>query len=332
MDADEYKSLILYYGREKFYQLMQNQSLLALAKFAGNKCFRLYNGFALVLGNRIQEGIRELGPLQSEPDIAMAVLLGLIYAHKRCTVVDKEALVEFDARLRDERKQLSANGAYFAAVFLFMSGKVEKAREYADKALKLNKQLIDALVLKGWCNLGLQSNAAAATLDLFEAGLSKGMNIDACLGQVKCHQINNDFDTAISVLIKLSVRYPELNIPLIEKMKTQLANWSWDHAMETAARILNLEPTNIEALRIKSLILFCRDGNTAAGLHTLKKLFETMAAVEGNNCDLYLHIGSMFARLCGRNAEVLSCTTMFVEKAAQMSPGNADYITELGYI
>lgn len=331
MDADDYKSLILYYGREKFYQLMQNQSLQALTKYAGNKCFRLYNGFALVLGNRIQEGIRELAPLQSDKDIAMGVLLGLIYAHKRCTVVDKEALLAFDARLRDERKQLTANSAYFAAVFLFMSGKVEKSREYADKALKLNQYLVEAMVLKGWCNLGLQSKAASATLELFEAALGSGqLNIDACLGQVKYHQINNDFDTAISVLIKLSVRFPDLNIPLIEKMKTQLANWSWDHAMETAARILNLEPTNIEALRIKSLILFCRDGHTAAGLHTLKQLFDSMGKVEGSNCDLYLHIGSMFARICGRNAEVVACTTQFVERAAQMSPGNADYITELG--
>lgn len=330
MDAEEYKSLILYYGREKFYQLMQNQSLLAVAKYAGNKCFRMYNGFALVLGNRIQEGIRELGPLQSEKDITMGVLLGLNYAHKRCTVVDKEALLGIDTRMRDERKQLSAHSAYYAAVFLFMSGKLEKARDYTDKALKISPNLIDAVVLKGWCNLSLQSKAAQTTLDLFDLGLSKGMNIDACLGQVKYHQIQNDFDTAISVLIKLSVRYPDLNIPLIEKMKTQLANWSWDHAMETATRILNLEPTNIEALRIKSLILFCRDGNTVAGLNTLKELFDAMGKMEGSNCDLYLHIGSMFARVCGRNADVVNCTTMFVERAAQMSPGNADYITELG--
>lgn len=57
MDEQDYKSVILFYGREKFFHSMQNKSLEALQKFPANPCFRLFNGFALVLGNRIQEGL-----------------------------------------------------------------------------------------------------------------------------------------------------------------------------------------------------------------------------------------------------------------------------------
>lgn len=56
MDEQDYKSIILYYGREKYFNSMQNKSIEALTKFQANPCFRIYNGFALVLGNRIQEG------------------------------------------------------------------------------------------------------------------------------------------------------------------------------------------------------------------------------------------------------------------------------------
>lgn len=56
MDEQDYKSIILYYGRRKYFHSMQNKSIEALTKFPANPCFRLYNGFALVLGNRIQEG------------------------------------------------------------------------------------------------------------------------------------------------------------------------------------------------------------------------------------------------------------------------------------
>lgn len=331
MDDHEYKSLILYYGREKFYHLMQNTALEGLARFAGNKCFRLYNGFALVLGNRIQEGIRELNPIQLEHEFSMGAILGLIYAHKRCTVVDKEALLAFDARLKDERKKLTSNSAYYSAVFLLLSGKYEKAREYSDKALKLNKDAVDAMVLKGWAELSINSKLSKATLELFDRALLAGKNIDANLGQMKYYQLNNDFETAISILNKLSVRYPELNIPLVEKMKTQLASWNWDHAQETASRILNLEPTNIEALRIKLLVLICRDGNNVAGLSVLRMLYDAIAKVEPTNCDLYLEIAQLFSRVCGRNVEIIELTQRFVEKASSMSPGNADYITELGY-
>lgn len=57
MDELDYKSLILYYGREKYFHSMQSKSIEALTKFPANACFRLYNGFALSLGNRTQEGI-----------------------------------------------------------------------------------------------------------------------------------------------------------------------------------------------------------------------------------------------------------------------------------
>lgn len=331
MDDLEYKSLILYYGREKFYHLMQNTALEALSKFAGSTCFRLYNGFSLVLGNRIQEGIRELNPLIIEKDFAMSAILGLIFAHKRCTVVDKEALVAFDARLKEERKKLTSNSAYFASVFLLLTGKSEKAKEYAERALKLNGSSMDALVMKGWAELSINQKMHSDILELFDAALTKGKNIDANLGQMRYHQLNSDFEAAISVLNRLSVRYPELNIPLVEKMKTQLASWNWDHALETALRILNLEPTNIEALRVKVLILMCRDGKYQEGLACLNVLYSAVAKIEPSNGDLYLHIGQLFSRICGHRRDIIEFTFKFVEKAAQMSPGNADYITELGY-
>lgn len=256
MDDHDYKSLILYYGREKFYHLMQNTALEGLRKFSGASCFRLFNGFALVLGNRIQEGIRELNPIQMEKDFAMSAILGLIYAHKRCTVIDKEAIINFDSRLKEERKRLTSMGALYAAIFLLLSGKIDKSREYVDKSIKLNRDCVDAIVLKGWIELvqGTQTKINKNILEYFDKALNTGKNIDAMLGQMKYYQLNNDFEEAISILNKLSVRYPELNIPFVEKMKTQLASWNFEQAMETSSRILNLEPTNIEALRVKILV------------------------------------------------------------------------------
>lgn len=35
---------------------MQSKSLEAITKFPANPCFRLFNGFGLCLGNRVQEG------------------------------------------------------------------------------------------------------------------------------------------------------------------------------------------------------------------------------------------------------------------------------------
>ncbi|GAB0090491.1 Tetratricopeptide repeat [Sergentomyia squamirostris] len=331
MDDHDFKCIILHYGREKFYHSMQNRAFEGLSRFSGNAGFRFYNGIALVLGNRNQEGIRELTHMQEEKEYSMALILALMFAHKRCAVVDKEAILNLDGKLKEERKQLTASSAYYAAVFLLLTGKFDKAKEYADRALKLNSNFPDALSLKGWAELLGSSRINRGTLELFETALQSGKNIDASLGQVRYYQINNDYENAIGVLNKLSIRYPELNIPLVEKMKSQLANWHWDHSLETAGRILNLEPTNIEALRVKALILVCRDGNYGGGGRDLQKLYNAMCKVEPSNSELYFQIGQLFSRVCGRNSMILEETIKFVEKANQLSPGNAAFLTEYGY-
>lgn len=260
----------------------------------------------------------------------MATLLALIYAHKRCTVIDKEALIAFDSRLKEERKKLTTASAYYSGVFLLLSGKFDKAKEYAEKALKLNRSSFDAMVLKGWAELTLNTKVNKTTLELFTKALVS-KNLDASFGQIKYHQLNNDFETAITMLNQLSVRYPDLNAPLVEKMKTQLASWNWEQALESSARILNIEPSNIEALRIKLLVFICRDGNYNAAATGLHYLFSSMSKVEPSSSELYLQMAQLFARVCGRDREILDCTMMFAEKAAQMSPHNSDYLAEVGY-
>lgn len=332
MDEQDYKNVILYYGREKMYRTMHRIVLEAMAKYTADNSFRYFNGISLILeGVRLQEGIRELNQLQGDKDLGMAVVLCLMYAHKRCSVIDKEELVNLDARLKDERKRLSSISAYYSSLFLFLTGKIDKAREYADKAQKMSPNNPAILTLKGWCELVSNKVRSSFILELFDKALEHGKQIDANIGQVRYHQLNNDFEAAISVLNRLSVRYPDLNIPLTEKMKCHLSNWNWDNAIEMSTRILNLEPTNLEALQVKILILIARDGNYTSSASALQYLLTTMEKIEPANGDLYMRMGQLFSRICGRNATILANTYSFVEKAYKLNSSNADYITELGY-
>lgn len=269
--------------------------------------------------------------MQSDKEFGMAAILALIFAHKRCTVIDKEALVSLDQRLKEERRQLTTQSAYYAGIFLFLSGKIEKAKEYAEKSLKLSRSSYDALVLKCWCELLLGPKNLAQTLDALERAIENERSLDAQLCKIRFHQRNNDFEKAINVLNHLSIRLPDTNIPLVEKMKIQLASWNWDHSKDTAARILTLEPNNIDALCIKTLGLICHEGRPEDGLVQLKQLYAALLKVEPGNADLYSCMAQLFSRVCGRNEDILNCTMLFAEKASQLMPSNADYQTELGY-
>lgn len=332
MDEQDYKNVILYYGREKLYRTMHRIVLEAMAKYTADTSFRYFNGIALILeGVRLQEGIRELNQLQGDKELGMAVVLSLMYAHKRCSVIDKEELVSLDSRLKEERKRLSSISAYYSSLFLFLTGKIDKAREYTDKAQRLSPNNPEILTLKGWCELVSNKNRSSFILELFDKALEHGKQIDANIGQVRYHQLNNDFEAAITVLNRLSVRYPDLNIPLIEKMRCHLSNWNWDNAIETSTRILNLEPTNLEALQVKILILIAKNGNHTSSASALQYLLTTMEKIEPANGDLFMRMGQLFSRICGRNAEILANTYSFAEKAYKLNSSNAEYITELGY-
>lgn len=221
MDEKEFKSLIFIAGMDKFYNTMNSLCVDANSKF-GSSNFRFLNGVSLIFGNKIQEGIRELNSLISDNDVGIGSILALIYGHKKCTMVDKEVVGSLEAKIKEERKRVTANAAYNAAVFLFFCGKYEKSKEYAEKTIKLHADHCDSLILKAFCLL-MMGQRSKNVLEFFEKASNYSESIDAILGQVRYHQENNDFEKAISILNKLSVRYSHLSLPLAEKMKVKIA-------------------------------------------------------------------------------------------------------------
>lgn len=329
MDEKEFKALIFIAGLDKFYNTMNFLCVEAVGKF-GNSNFRFLNGISLIFSNRIQEGIRELNSLTTDSDVGIGSILALIYGHKKCSIIDKEAVATLESRIKEERKRLTPNAAYHASLFLFLCGKYEKARDYAEKTIKLHQDHYESLNLKGWCEL-MMNEQSKSTLELFNRAISISDTIDGVLGQVRFHQNNNDFERAISILNRLSVRYPQLNVPLVEKMKTYLASWDYEQAYETSYRILNMDPFNIEALRVKTIVVLCRDGKIEESIDCLQTLYKALDKHEPSNSEIYYEIAQLFSKCCGRNAKVLAETYRFAEKSNTLAPSNSNYLTELGF-
>ncbi len=143
------KAKIHYYGREKYYHSMQVASVEGMKRFSGDPAFRFFYGIALVLEGRVQEGIRELDPLQGYSEVMLGALLALVHAHKQCLTVDKEAVAAYEAKLKEERKRADDQALYYAGVFLLYVERIDKAKEYVDRLLKINQQSKDGLILKG---------------------------------------------------------------------------------------------------------------------------------------------------------------------------------------
>lgn len=335
MDDKDLKAQVHYYCREKLYHAMQSAALDGLRKYPGDATFHMYNGLSLVLGRRIQEGIRELEPLQSERDVVLGTILALIFAHRHCTVLDREALAQLDSRLKDERKHAGEMALYHGAVVLFHTGKPEKAREYADRLLKANANSADGLVIKGWIEMSAgKEGKVKDIIHYFQSALEHSpakRNIDAVFGKVRFLELQKDYEGAIGLLNQLVVKFPTFTPPLVEKMKNQLALLDWDQAIETASRILAMDPHCLEALKVKVLSLISRAGNYEEASLNLRRFYGEMEKFEPKNCELFVDSAQIFSRVCGRNDAILAETYRFAERAVQLDPTSADYMTELGF-
>ena len=62
--------------------------------------------------------------------------MALVVSYKRSKTVDKETITQLEARLKSERTQCGETALFFGAMFLFHSGRADKAREYVDRMLK----------------------------------------------------------------------------------------------------------------------------------------------------------------------------------------------------
>lgn len=329
----EVKSKILYYGRHEYYQTMQNHAIDGMKKFPTDVSFKLFSGYSLVLSNRHQEAIRELESLQAPREVNIGAIIALIVAHRSCGTVDKEAVTLLEEKLKTERKNASGMGFYYAAVFWYFLRKPDKAKDYLDRYLKQNPDSVEALCLKGWIELGLDKtpklkNASSA----FKLAMERDKKcMDCVLGLAKVKEIELNFVEAIALLNQVIVKNNVSVIPLIEKMKLQLGTRDWEQAFETCNRVLTMDNSSIDGHKVKTLIILCKDGNFNEGAISLKKLLNEVDKSEAKNAAVFIDAASLFASVCCRNELILQETVHFAERAAQLEPGNAAFMAELGF-
>ncbi|XP_076366451.1 LOW QUALITY PROTEIN: tetratricopeptide repeat protein 21B-like [Tachypleus tridentatus] len=324
------KAKIHYYCREKYFHAMQNAAVEGLKKFMGDPVYRFYFGISLVLEGRVQEGIRELDSVQDSRDVMVGSLLALVYAHRKCKVVDREAVSQLDAKLKEKRKQAGEMGLYYGGVFLFFTARYDKAKEYIDRMLKISPSSKEGLVLKGWLEvMASKGSPGKHILQLFEVAGS--MDIDAVFGKAKFYEKNGSYILALELLGQAVARMHGFTPVLIEKMKMQLALGDWDQTLDSAHRALSQERQCLEAQRFLILHSICREGNYSQAASQLTDLIAAMDRNEPKNSVLFYETAQLFARTCGRNKLVLQHSYNLAERAANNDPSNADYATELGY-
>lgn len=282
---------------------------------SGDPAFKFFFGMALVLEGQLQEGIRELDTVQTYTEVQLGALLAMIYAHKRCSTVDREAVTSLDTKLKEERKRADDQALYYAGTFLLHIDRADKAREYVDRLLKINPQSKEGLILKGWMEVSLlRESPNKNALQYFEAVLkTNNRNIEAIFGKAKYYSVCGQFDEAIELLNQLIVVYQNFSPPLVEKMKVQLCLQDWDQADETVNRVLSSDPKHIDGLKFKVLQTICRKGTYEDAYLQLRKFYGELERAEPKNSHIFLLNAQLFSRICGRDSRILEVSPRFIK-------------------
>ncbi|XP_064019914.1 tetratricopeptide repeat protein 21B isoform X2 [Pogoniulus pusillus] len=332
MDAEVQQALLNYYCQEGYFQHVRDAADEALGRLGSDPVLLFYRAYGALRAGDIQEGIRQLESIKNKQEVSLCAMMALIYAHKKSPNPDREAILELDAKLKEQRRTAGQQALYFAGLFLWHLGREDKAREYVDRMIKVSGGCKEGLILKAWLDVtcGKESHIKKA-VRYFDEALQEGNDVFALLGKVQYFEVRQNYSGALETANQIIANFPNFIPALIKKMKLQLALQDWEQAVETAHRLLQKDTFNLEAIRMEALHYLCREGNISEASARLGDLIKALDRLEPRNSQLFCKMALAFSRTCGRNQLILRHTQTLVERAADLAPDNSEIATELGY-
>lgn len=297
---------------------------------------KFYRAIAMLFTNKIDDALSLLTPLSVDPLLNLSAILASIHIYKHFKNIDiGETIAQLEATLRSERKKANEKSLYYAALFLHLNNRQEKAKEYVEKALNLNSgpNNIDSVILKGWIELMSNKDKPRkkSPLEYFESAISVDtFAVEAHQGKIRCLIQSDNFSEVFTSLNQMISSFPNNQEFLVEKLRAHLAAKDWDAVSDSTKKINNISnPFIVKILEIQILATICHDGSFVDATPLLKKLFSALEKYESTNGELFVNAARLFSRVCGRHIPILNECQVFVEKAIKLDEKNASYLFEL---
>uniref|UniRef100_A0A8C6YVJ4 Tetratricopeptide repeat domain 21B n=1 Tax=Nothoprocta perdicaria TaxID=30464 RepID=A0A8C6YVJ4_NOTPE len=293
------QALLNYYCREGYFHGVRVAAEEALGRLGSDPVLLFYRAYGTLRAGDIQDSIRQLESIKNKQEVSLCTMMALIYAHKKSPNPDRDAILELDSKMKEQRKTAGQQALYYAGLFLWHLGREDKAREYVDRMIKVSNGSKEGLILKAWLDVtsGKETHIKKA-VKYFDEALQEGNDVFALLGKAQYFEVRQNYSGALETVNQIIANFPNFLPALVKKMKLQLALQDWEQTVETAHRLLQKDALNLEAIRMEALHYLCREGNISE---------------------------------CGRNQLILQHTQTLVERAFGLASDNAEFATELGY-
>uniref|UniRef100_A0A8C4LEK5 Tetratricopeptide repeat domain 21A n=1 Tax=Equus asinus TaxID=9793 RepID=A0A8C4LEK5_EQUAS len=324
---------IIYYSQEKYFRHLQQAAAVGLEKFSNDPVLQFFKAYGVLREERIQDAISNLESIRNYPDVSLCSIMALIYAHKRCETIDREAIQELESSLKEIRKTASGTALYYGGLFLWLLGHHDKAKEYIDRMLKVSSSSREGYVLRGWVDLTSEKpHTVKKSIKYLEQGIQDTKDVLGLMGKAMYLMMQQNYSGALEVVNQITVASGSFLPALVLKMRLFLARQDWERTVEIGHRILEKDESNIDACQILAVHELAREGNMTTAAEHVRNLIKALEKREPQNPSLHLKKILVVSRLCGRHPVILQLVYSFIERTFMATPSYAHVATELGYL
>ncbi|XP_063578195.1 tetratricopeptide repeat protein 21A isoform X13 [Pongo abelii] len=324
---------IIYYSQEKYFHHVQQAAAVGLEKFSNDPVLKFFKAYGVLKEEHIQDAISDLESIRHHPDVSLCSTMALIYAHKRCEIIDREAIQELEYSLKEIRKTVSGTALYYAGLFLWLIGRHDKAKEYIDRMLKISRGFREAYVLRGWVDLTSDKpHTAKKAIEYLEQGIQDTKDVLGMMGKAMYFMMQQNYSEALEVVNQITVTSGSFLPALVLKMRLFLARQDWEQTVEMGHRILEKDESNIDACQILTVHELAREGNMTTAANHVRNLIKALETREPENPSLHLKKILVVSRLCGSHQVILGLVCSFIERTFVATPSYVHVATELGYL
>ncbi|KAM9075808.1 LOW QUALITY PROTEIN: tetratricopeptide repeat protein 21A [Megaptera novaeangliae] len=324
---------IIYYSQEKYFRHVQQAAAVGLEKFSNDPVLQFFKAYGVLREERIQDAISSLESIQNHPDVSLCSVMALIYAHKCCETIDREAIQELESSLKEIRKTASGTALYYAGLFLWLMGRHDKAKEYIDRTLKVSSSSREGYVLRGWVDLSSdKAHTVKKSIEYLEHGIQDTKDVLGLMGKATYFMMLQNYSGALEVVNQITVAWGSFLPALVLKMRLFLARQDWERTVETGHRILEKDESNIDACQILAVHELAREGNINTAAKHVRNLIKALETREPQNPSLHLKKILVVGRLSGRHQAILRLVCSFLERTFMATSSYAHVATELGYL
>ncbi|XP_027788283.1 tetratricopeptide repeat protein 21A [Marmota flaviventris] len=324
---------IIYYSQEKYFHHVQQAAVAGLEKFSNDPVLHFFKAYGVLREERIQDAISDLESIRNHPDTSLCSIMALLYAHKSCETIDREAIQELESSLKEIRRTAPETALYYASLFLWLMGYHDKAKEYIDHFLKVSHSSREGYVLKGWVELTSDKpHIVKKSIKYLEQGIQDTKDVLGLMGKATYLMMQQNYSGALEVVNQITLASGNFLPALILKMRLFLARQDWEQAIETGHRILEKDESNIDACQLLAVHELAREGNMTIAADRVRNLIKVLEMREPQNPSLHLKKIIVINRLCGNHQVILQLVSSFIERIFMASPSCAPVATELGYL